>query len=195
MMDMSGNGARHRSDGRRWPLTACGPAPNGLEYPPCGRGPVADQPPAPYRGGGLRDPGRHVEAVRGRIKRGTLEHERDSGTVYVWLDIDQSPTSDQPDDDQLTGQPQPDVDEELADELRSRIRYLESARWKRSGRREGGRIRSSHSSCRGSRSWRHLANAQRGENPPRALSLPVYHLYHYRGRRRSSGGRTVPLVA
>jgi hypothetical protein len=66
-----------------------------------------------------------VEAVRGRIKRGTLEHERDSGTVYVWLDIDQSPTSDQPDDDQLTDQPQPDVHEELADELRSRIRYLE----------------------------------------------------------------------
>jgi hypothetical protein len=66
-----------------------------------------------------------VEAVRGRIKRGTLEHERDSGTVYVWLDIDQSPTRDQPDDDQLTDQPQPDVHEELADELRSRIRYLE----------------------------------------------------------------------
>ncbi len=37
-----------------------------------------------------------VEAVRGRIKRGTLEHERDSGTVYV-----------------------------LADELRDRIRYRE----------------------------------------------------------------------
>jgi hypothetical protein len=30
-----------------------------------------------------------VEAVRGRIKRGTLEHERDSGTVYVLLPADQ----------------------------------------------------------------------------------------------------------
>jgi septal ring factor EnvC (AmiA/AmiB activator) len=31
-----------------------------------------------------------VEAIRGRIKRGTLEHERHSGTVYVLLDADQS---------------------------------------------------------------------------------------------------------
>jgi hypothetical protein len=66
-----------------------------------------------------------VEAVRGRIKRGTLEHERDSGTVYVLLDADRPPTSPQPDDDQTTDQPQPDEQESLVDELRDRIRYLE----------------------------------------------------------------------
>jgi hypothetical protein len=64
-----------------------------------------------------------VEAVRGRIKRGTLEHERDSGTVYVLLDADRSPTGHQPDDDQAFDQSQPDAD--IAEELRDRIRYLE----------------------------------------------------------------------
>jgi hypothetical protein len=49
-----------------------------------------------------------VEAVRGRIKRGTLEHERHSGTVYVLLHADQMPTGRQPDDDQTTDQPQSD---------------------------------------------------------------------------------------
>jgi len=63
-----------------------------------------------------------VEAVRGRIKRRTLQHERDSGTVYVLLDADQPPTGYQPADDQPADQPRPDA---LADELRDRIRYLE----------------------------------------------------------------------
>jgi hypothetical protein len=49
-----------------------------------------------------------VEAVRGRIKRGTLEHERHSGTVYVLLDADQMPTGHQPGDDQTTDQLQSD---------------------------------------------------------------------------------------
>jgi hypothetical protein len=66
-----------------------------------------------------------VEAVRGRIKRRTLEHERDSGTVYVLLDADQPTTGHQPADDQSTDQPRPDVDESIFDELRDRIRYLE----------------------------------------------------------------------
>ena len=66
-----------------------------------------------------------VEAVRGRIKRGTLDHERHSGTVYVLLDADQTPTGHQPADDQTTDQAQPDAHEELADELRDRVRYLE----------------------------------------------------------------------
>jgi predicted ArsR family transcriptional regulator len=43
-----------------------------------------------------------VEAVRGRIKRETLEHERHSGTVYVLLHPDQMPTGRQPGDDQTT---------------------------------------------------------------------------------------------
>ena len=42
-----------------------------------------------------------VEAIRGRIKRGTLEHERHSGTVYVLLDADQSTNRPRPDTGQL----------------------------------------------------------------------------------------------
>ena len=49
-----------------------------------------------------------VEAVRGRIKRKTLKHERHSGTVYVLLPADQMPTGRQPGDDQTTDQPQSD---------------------------------------------------------------------------------------
>jgi hypothetical protein len=59
-----------------------------------------------------------VEAVRGRIKRDKLEHDKDGGTVYVYLDADQPKTGHQPDEDQA----RPDA---LADELRDRIRYLE----------------------------------------------------------------------
>ena len=43
-----------------------------------------------------------VEAVRGRIKRGTLDHERHSGTVYVLLPADQMATGHQPGDDQTS---------------------------------------------------------------------------------------------
>ena len=43
-----------------------------------------------------------VEAIRGRIKRGTLEHKRHSGTVYVLLDADQSTNRTRPDTDQTT---------------------------------------------------------------------------------------------
>ena len=49
-----------------------------------------------------------VEAVRGRIKRGTLEHERHSSTVYVLLHADQMPTGRQPGDDQTTDRMQSD---------------------------------------------------------------------------------------
>ena len=49
-----------------------------------------------------------VEAVRGRIKRKKLEHERHSGTVYVLLPADQMPTGRQPGDDQTTDQTQSD---------------------------------------------------------------------------------------
>jgi hypothetical protein len=44
-----------------------------------------------------------VEAVRGRIKRGKLEHAKEDGTVYVLLDTDQTATGQtghQPVDDQ-----------------------------------------------------------------------------------------------
>ena len=50
-----------------------------------------------------------VEAIRGRIKRGTLEHERHSGTVYVLLDADQSTNRTRPDTDQTTDRLQSDT--------------------------------------------------------------------------------------
>jgi hypothetical protein len=49
-----------------------------------------------------------VEAIRGRIKRGTLQHERHSGTVYVLLDADQSTNRTRPDTDQTTDRLQSD---------------------------------------------------------------------------------------
>jgi hypothetical protein len=49
-----------------------------------------------------------VEAIRGRIKRKTLEHERHSGTVYVLLDADQSPNQSRPDTDQTADRLQSD---------------------------------------------------------------------------------------
>ncbi|MDP9484366.1 MAG: hypothetical protein M3Q49_00985 [Actinomycetota bacterium] len=79
-----------------------------------------------------------VEAVRNRIKRGTLASEKESGTVYVILDGDHTrtdqPTSgrDQPrgrptdGHDRTRDQPRPDDQPaELVEELRDRIAYLE----------------------------------------------------------------------
>jgi hypothetical protein len=40
-----------------------------------------------------------VEAVRGRIKRGTIGHERTDEGVFVWLDTDRSETRREPDED------------------------------------------------------------------------------------------------
>ena len=68
-----------------------------------------------------------VEAVRGRIKRGTLEHERDSGTVFVLLDADdddQSADQTRPDDDQTADRPQ-SASGALISEMRDRIESLE----------------------------------------------------------------------
>ena len=65
-----------------------------------------------------------VEAVRGRIKRGTLEHERHSGTVYALLPADQMPTGRQPGDDQAADRPRSDGNA-LISEMRDRIESLE----------------------------------------------------------------------
>jgi hypothetical protein len=84
-----------------------------------------------------------VEAVGGRIKRGTLEHERDSGTVYALIEADQSTTSLPTRRGQSPTRSWP---------TNCAIVFAtSSARW-RSERQECGRIRSSPSSCRGSRS-------------------------------------------
>jgi len=64
-----------------------------------------------------------AEAVRGRVRRGTLPVEREGGTVYVLLD---RPAPDRTTDDQpRTTGGQPTDRTELVEELRDRIRYLE----------------------------------------------------------------------
>ncbi len=61
-----------------------------------------------------------MDAVRGRIRRGTLESERESGTVYVLVDRTEtdrpgpSTTSRRPSDDQS----------ELVEALRDQVNYL-----------------------------------------------------------------------
>ena len=62
-----------------------------------------------------------VEAVRGRVKRGTIAHERAGGTVYVLLESDQprpGATSQRPADDRPTDQ------SELVAQLRDEIAFL-----------------------------------------------------------------------
>jgi hypothetical protein len=61
-----------------------------------------------------------VDAIRGRIRRGALDSERESGTVYVWVDSSEldsrgpSPTSQGPSSDQA----------ELVEALRDQVSYL-----------------------------------------------------------------------
>ncbi len=73
------------------------------------------------------DLGITVEAVRGRIKRGTLPYEKaPDGTVYVFLDADWTIDQTTAGRDRTTDQSQPDGrPDELVEELRSRIAYLE----------------------------------------------------------------------
>jgi hypothetical protein len=59
-----------------------------------------------------------VEAVRGRIKRGTIEHERTNEGVFVWIDADRPPTSSRPDEDR------PDDRERLVEALREQVADL-----------------------------------------------------------------------
>jgi hypothetical protein len=63
------------------------------------------------------------DAVRMRVKRGTLRSEKgEDGRVYVWV-------NDNPDDDPNTVHPEMQVEawRELIDELRDRVRSLEEA--------------------------------------------------------------------
>jgi excisionase family DNA binding protein len=67
--------------------------------------------------------GTSVDAVRMRVKRGTLRSEKgEDGRVYVWVNVN-------PDVDQNTVHPTPQVEayRELIDELRDRVRSLEEA--------------------------------------------------------------------
>lgn len=84
--------------------------------------PNADQPPTHRMTipDAARALGLTSEAVRGRVKRGTLPSERaDDGTVYVLVEGDQVATDHQP-----TADP-PRDQSELVDELRDRIESLE----------------------------------------------------------------------
>jgi predicted ArsR family transcriptional regulator len=63
-----------------------------------------------------------VDAVRGRIKRGTIAHVREGGRVYVLLAADES----RPGHDQDTDQPDDRTDALIA-ELQDRVRSLEDA--------------------------------------------------------------------
>jgi|SRR5215210_4797 len=69
--------------------------------------------------------GLSVEAVRGRIKRGKLDHAKEDGTVYVLLDTDQSTTSQtgqQPVDDQPNDRLSAQA--ELIEALREQVTYM-----------------------------------------------------------------------
>jgi hypothetical protein len=67
-----------------------------------------------------------AEAVRGRIRRGTLPVEWEGGTVYVMLDdqLDDRTTDDQP---RTTGDQPGDRTDLLIAELQDRVRSLEDA--------------------------------------------------------------------
>jgi len=67
-----------------------------------------------------------AEAVRGRIRRGTLPVERESGTVYVLLEAAEQDrtTGDQP---RTTGDQPDDRTDLLITELQDRVRSLEEA--------------------------------------------------------------------
>ena len=67
-----------------------------------------------------------AEAVRGRIRRGTLPVEREAGTVYVLLEgtSEDRTTGDQP---RTTGDQPGDRTDALIAELQDRVRSLEEA--------------------------------------------------------------------
>jgi hypothetical protein len=64
-----------------------------------------------------------AEAVRGRIKRGTLPSVKEGASVYVLLSADQMPLGQRPDADQTTDQSQYERDA-LISEMRGRIEDL-----------------------------------------------------------------------
>jgi hypothetical protein len=76
-----------------------------------------------------------VEAVRGRIKRNKLRSSKEDGTVYVYLDIDQIPTSQQPDEDQTA------APTELVEVLKDQLAYMrDQLEAEREANRENRRI-------------------------------------------------------
>ena len=79
-----------------------------------------------------------VEAVRGRIKRGTIAHERDGGRVFVILDADQTSAGHDQGGDQSTDQARP---VELVEVLRDQLSYIrEQLEQEREARRRADAI-------------------------------------------------------
>jgi septal ring factor EnvC (AmiA/AmiB activator) len=62
-----------------------------------------------------------VDAVRGRIRRGKLEAEHDSGAVYVWIDAPEE--NDGPQQSATSQRPSADQAERI-EELREQVAYL-----------------------------------------------------------------------
>jgi hypothetical protein len=78
-----------------------------------------------------------VDAIRGRIRRGTLDSERESGTVYVWVDRAEA---DSPEPSAASRRPSADQSE-LVEELRARVEDLrEQLQSERQGHAEARRI-------------------------------------------------------
>jgi len=79
-----------------------------------------------------------AEAVRGRIKRGTIAHERDGYRVFVNLDADQTATGHDQGGDQSTDQARP---VELVEVLREQLSYIsEQLEQEREARRRADAI-------------------------------------------------------
>ena len=64
-----------------------------------------------------------ADAIRSRIKRGTLQSVKEKNTVYVFLRPDQTPPEHRPDDDQTTARTQSDATALIA-EMRDHIEDL-----------------------------------------------------------------------
>jgi hypothetical protein len=104
-------------------LRACSTGPNGLPFSIMGEdATVGGDRPETRRRYTVTEAaeilGITVEAVRGRIKRGTIEHERTDEGVFVWIDADRPPTSSRPDEDR------PDDRTQLVEALKNEISHL-----------------------------------------------------------------------
>ncbi len=66
-----------------------------------------------------------AEAVRSRIKRGTLRSVKDGSTVYVLIETDQTPPEHDRTDAQTTTEQRPDARDELVESLREQVAYLQ----------------------------------------------------------------------
>jgi len=115
-----------------------------------------------------------VEAVRGRIKRGTLKHERDLGAVYVLLAADQSYDQPRPDDDQTSDRSRSDSTELISakDETISTLR--EQLRAERQAHAEARRLLAAAleripaiQAPQGATESSHDADEQQGRGEPR----------------------------